>query len=160
MVILFLKPKLHLIQRLDFCSFLFRLNKLLDLVIMPSPYNEVVVVDDDPRVRKLIGLSLEELGVRADFYDAPFELLTVVKDSQPKLILLDLMMPQMDGVDSCRRLREIGSTAFICIVSALRDDQMVRDALSAGANRYVGKSEVFEILEDLVRASSIHLDVE
>ncbi|MEA5399593.1 response regulator [Synechococcus sp. BA-124 BA4] len=120
---------------------------------MTTTFHKVAVVDDDPRVRKLIGLSLGELGVDADFYDEPFEFLRVVSDSSPKLVLIDLMMPQMDGVECCRRLRQMGCTAYLCIVSALYDDQMVRDALSAGANRYLGKSEVFEILDELLKAS-------
>lgn len=120
---------------------------------MTTRFQSVAVVDDDPRVRKLLGLSLDELGISADFYSEPFELLRVVNESEPKLILLDLMMPQMDGVECCRRLRQLGSNAYLCIVSALYDDQMAQDAISAGANRYVGKSDVFEVLEDLVKVS-------
>ena len=59
---------------------------------MTTTFHKVAVVDDDPRVRKLIGLSLGELGVDADFYDEPFEFLRVVSDSSPKLVLIDLMM--------------------------------------------------------------------
>lgn len=128
-------------------------NSHYTLLHMTAKFQSVAVVDDDPRVRKLIGLTLNELGVGADFYSEPFELLRIVNESRPKLILLDLMMPQMDGVECCRQLRQLGSDAYLCIVTALYDKQMVHDAISAGANRYIAKSDVFEVLEDLIKES-------
>ena len=110
----------------------------------------LAIVDDDPRIRSLLALTLEEYGVEADFYENSFDLLDAVSSAKPKLILVDLMMPHMDGIECCRRLRSLNFTGGLLVVSALMDQQMVESALDAGADAYVGKSEIFDDLSSLL----------
>ena len=110
----------------------------------------LAIVDDDPRIRSLLALTLEEYGVDADFYENSFDLLDAVSSAKPKLILVDLMMPHMDGIECCRRLRSLNFTGGLLVVSALMDQQMVESALDAGADAYVGKSEIFDDLSSLL----------
>lgn len=110
----------------------------------------LAIVDDDPRIRSLLALTLEEYGVEADFYENSFDLLDAVSSAKPKLILVDLMMPHMDGIECCRRLRSLDFTGGLLVVSALIDQQMVESALDAGADAYVGKSEIFDDLSSLL----------
>ena len=110
----------------------------------------LAIVDDDPRIRSLLALTLEEYGVEADFYENSFDLLDAVSSAKPKLILVDLMMPHMDGIECCRRLRSLNFTGGLLVVSALMDQQMVESALDAGADAYVGKSEIFDDLSSVL----------
>ena len=110
----------------------------------------LAIVDDDPRIRSLLALTLEEYGVEADFYENSFDLLDAVSSAKPKLILVDLMMPHMDGIECCRRLRSLDFTGGLLVVSALMDQQMVESALDAGADAYVGKSEIFDDLSSVL----------
>lgn len=110
----------------------------------------LAIVDDDPRIRSLLTLTLEEYGVEADFYENSFDLLDAVSSAKPKLILVDLMMPHMDGIECCRRLRSLNFTGGLLVVSALMDQQMVESALDAGADAYLGKSEIFDDLSSVL----------
>ena len=110
----------------------------------------LAIVDDDPRIRSLLALTLEEYGVEADFYENSFDLLDAVSSAKPKLILVDLMMPHMDGIECCRRLRSLDFTGGLLVVSALMDQQMVESALDAGADAYVGKSQIFDDLSSVL----------
>ena len=110
----------------------------------------LAIVDDDPRIRSLLALTLEDYGVAADFYENSFDLLDAVSSTKPKLILVDLMMPHMDGIECCRRLRSLDYTGGLLVVSALMDQQMVESALDAGADAYVGKSQIFDDLSSVL----------
>lgn len=111
---------------------------------------KVAIVDDDPRVRKMLSLSLEELEVEADFFEDSFDLLAKICDRPYILVMVDLMMPQMNGVECCRRVRELGYEGKLLVVSALIDAELEQAALDAGADRYFGKSEMFEQLESII----------
>ena len=110
----------------------------------------LAIVDDDPRIRTLLALTLEEYGVEADFYEDSIDQSDAVSSAKPKLILVDLMMPHMDGIECCRRLRSLNFTGGLLVVSALMDQQMVESALDAGADAYVGKSEIFDDLSSVL----------
>ena len=115
------------------------------------PSCKVAIVDDDPRIRKLLKLSLEEFEIEADFFENSFDLLAKICDRSYTLVMVDLMMPQMNGVECCRRVRELGYEGKLLVVSALIDAELEQEALDAGADRYVGKSEIFEQLESILR---------
>ncbi|MEY3046168.1 MAG: hypothetical protein RL242_3010, partial [Pseudomonadota bacterium] len=57
------------------------------------------------------------------------------------------MMPQMDGIECCRRIRKLGYEGKLLVVSALIDAEIKQSALDAGVDRYISKSEIFDQLE-------------
>src|SRR5436309_14251284 len=100
---------------------------------------EVLVVEDEPDIRRLIVLHLERDGCRtaADGPDA----LRAVKAAAPDLVVLDLMLPELDGLEVCRRLRNDASTAGVPIIMlTAKSDEVDRVVgLEVGADDYVGK---------------------
>ena len=118
---------------------------------MSSRSDSLVIVDDDPRVRKMFSSCLEEFGVSAEFCADSFQLLDCIVKSKPKLVLMDFLMPQMDGIQCCRRLRNSGFDGYLCVVSSLYDSVVVDSALEAGADKYILKSDIFESLESLLK---------
>ena len=118
---------------------------------MSSRSDSLVIVDDDPRVRKMFSTCLEEFGVSAEFCADSFQLLDCIVKSKPKLVLMDFLMPQMDGIECCRRLRNSGFDGYLCVVSSLYDSVVVDSAIEAGADKYILKSDIFESLESLLK---------
>jgi type IV pilus assembly protein PilB len=103
----------------------------------------VLIVDDQPELRKIVRRSLESGSrpVRCEEAANGFEALGKVETQHPHLVILDLMMPDMDGVEVCRRLRTKLSTAFIPVImlTALADAKSKEVGFLAGTDDYLTK---------------------
>jgi DNA-binding response OmpR family regulator len=100
--------------------------------------HRILVVDDEPRMIKFIRLNLEHDGF--DVVEAADGLaaLKQVRDSLPDLVLLDVSMPELDGFETLRLLREISSVPVIMLTARGEEDDRVR-GLELGADDYVIK---------------------
>jgi two-component system response regulator MprA len=112
----------------------------------------VLVVDDDPSVRDSLERSLRfegyDVGTAADGREA----LQAIAAGRPDAVILDVMMPRMDGVEACRRLRASGDTTPVLLLTA-RDGVGDRVAgLDAGADDYLVKPFALEELLARLRA--------
>jgi len=116
---------------------------------------KVLVVDDMPDNVKLLCLELKELGYEVSAADRGSEALRVAAADPPDLILLDVMMPEMDGIEVCRRLKaddRLCTIPVILVTANDSDDDMVR-GLDAGADDYVAKPFHLRVLAARVRAA-------
>jgi len=111
----------------------------------------VAVVDDDPRIRRLLGEELEDEGYRVLLFSDGFGLLDTIDSDPPDLILLDLMMPQLDGIQCLRKTRDSGYSGPILIFTALNDNEKRREAEEHGANEYILKPDLFENLSQVIK---------
>jgi phosphate regulon transcriptional regulator PhoB len=102
---------------------------------------EVLVVEDEPDIRRLVVLHLEREGFRCRTATTGSDALREVKAAAPDLVVLDLMLPEVDGLEVCRRLRRDTSTAAIPIIMlTAKSDEVDRIVgLEIGADDYVGK---------------------
>ena len=102
---------------------------------------EVLVVEDEPDIRRLVVLHLEREGFRCRTATTGSDALREVKAAAPDLVVLDLMLPEVDGLEVCRRLRRDTSTAAIPIIMlTAKSDEVDRIVgLEVGADDYVGK---------------------
>lgn len=101
----------------------------------------VALIDDHPLVRAgLIALlrELDDVTVVGDAGDGS-EALALVRDCRPDLLLMDLSMPSVDGVDATRMLRQEHPALPIVILTSSRDSESLHDALAAGATGYLLK---------------------
>jgi two-component system sensor histidine kinase/response regulator len=113
----------------------------------------VLIVDDSDQVRALLKRVLEDEGHHVKIASNGVEALSVVSEEVPDLVLLDVMMPVMDGLSTLRRLRSETSTTElpVIMVTALDTvDQVVR-GLEMGANDYLTKPIQIEVLMARVR---------
>ena len=102
----------------------------------------VLVVDDDQFIRKLVATTLEDVS-EFDLHEAAdgVEALALAQDKQPAIVFLDVDMPRMDGIDTCRRMRANPATshATIVMLTAAHGDQTERLAEEAGADLFLTK---------------------
>jgi len=99
---------------------------------------EILIIDDDPAMTDLLQIQLQptEFGIKVTH--SGVEGLKSTRNHKPDIIILDLLMPDMDGLEICRKLREITQSPIL-ILSALDQPMMVANALDAGADDYLVK---------------------
>ena len=101
----------------------------------------ILVVDDNPANIEILQMRLQAQGYQIRTANDGEQALIAVAEDQPDLILLDVMMPKLDGIEVCRRLRADASLPFIPIVlvTAKSDSKDVVAALEAGGDEYLTK---------------------
>jgi two-component system KDP operon response regulator KdpE len=112
----------------------------------------ILAVDDEPHVLEALATILEARGYRVRTASSGTAALEAISTERPDLVLLDLAMPDIDGVDVCRRVRAF-SRVPILVLSALADEPRKVQALDAGADDYVTKPFGVEELLARVRAA-------
>ncbi|MCA9791516.1 MAG: response regulator, partial [Candidatus Eremiobacteraeota bacterium] len=107
-----------------------------------NPSKRFVLVDDDPDILAVLKMAIEIEGHQVSTYTSSLEALEAITKNPPDCVVLDIMMPEMDGVELCRRLRAQPDTASVCIavVSGKIYQPDRQRALDAGANGFIAKS--------------------
>ena len=111
----------------------------------------VAIVDDDPRIRELIRDELIDEGVEPVVCPDGEALLELLDQRKVDLILLDLMMPKMDGMTCLQRLSERPNLAPVLVVTAFNEDQKRSEAKALGASDFILKPDLFELLPELLK---------
>jgi len=106
---------------------------------MPDTGETILVVDDEPLVRDLLVQFLGLRGYRALGVKDGFEALSMVEQAPPDLILLDLFMPGMDGVEVLRQLRQREYTGGVIIITGSHDEERLDEAWAEGPQEVIGK---------------------
>lgn len=115
-----------------------------------TPFN-VAVVDDDPRLRQLLALELQDLGVSTFCFSSAVDLLNWEELHQLQLILLDLVMPEMDGLTCLIKLRQGSFSGKVVVVTANWEFSREHALLRAGADDCWNKTVALERLGPLVQ---------
>ncbi len=103
--------------------------------------NKVLLVDDEQDILDMLQYIMEKEGYEVKIANNGPEALRIAQEFQPRLILLDIMMPQMDGIETCRNLREIEELkeTVIVFLTARSEEYSEIAAFDAGANDYIVK---------------------
>ncbi|MCA9945094.1 MAG: response regulator [Ardenticatenaceae bacterium] len=101
----------------------------------------VLIVDDEPMTRNLLRLMLERAGFEISEAEDGLKALMILAEELPDVLLLDVMMPNLDGLTVCKKLREQPETSLLPIIllSARTGSEAVKLGMAAGATRYLGK---------------------
>ena len=120
---------------------------------MRAPIRILVVDDYAPwcRFLRLTLLAHEELQVIGEFTDGP-EAIEKAKELQPDLILLDIGLPTLNGIEAARRIRELSPKTKILFVSENRSPDIAEEALRTGAGGYVAKADAVRDLLPAINA--------
>ena len=112
----------------------------------------ILVVDDEASIRRFLGAGLRAEGFQVTEAADGEEAVRAVEEYSPDLVLLDIMMPKMDGFEACRRIRE-WSNGPIIMRSAMSESMDNVKGLSLGADDYMTKP--FGIDELLARIRAV-----
>ena len=114
---------------------------LKNYISMTNLEPKVLIVDDDVDILEFVTLNLSNEGFKVYTASNGLEAIQRARDIAPDLIILDVMMPEMDGVEACIRLRKIPSLddTVIVFLSARHEDYSQIAGLNAGADDYITK---------------------
>ena len=118
---------------------------------MPEKHPTILIVDDDLQLLQLIALNLELEGYAVALAGDGKQALSQIEQHMPDLLLLDVMMPRMDGFTLCHRVREFSTVPIIMVTAKERSQDKVR-GLDLGADDYLTKPLNMDELLARVRA--------
>jgi DNA-binding response OmpR family regulator len=127
----------------------FTLPSLISSAPSPDPHEppaataskaRIIVAEDDPVSRTLISTRLAKWGYDVVITNDGAEAMTVLRQADaPSLAILDWSMPKMDGLEVCRRLREVEKVVYIILLTARGSKENIIEGLRAGADDYLVK---------------------
>ncbi len=112
----------------------------------------ILLVDDDPQLIRLVRANLESVGYKVLAAMDAHSGLKLVDMEGPDIIILDIMLPEMDGYELCQRIREFSSVPIIMLTAKVEDVDKVR-GLTLGADDYLTKP--FNVQELLARIEAV-----
>ncbi len=122
-------------------------------------HKKLLIVDDEAHIRMLIEQTLEDLedeGVELLFADNGEKALSLIQEERPNLVFLDVMMPKMNGMEVCQRVKkELNLTdVYIILLTAKGQEVDRQKGLEMGADRYMTKpfdpDEMYAIAEEIL----------
>jgi two-component system chemotaxis response regulator CheY len=107
-----------------------------------------IVVDDSSFQRTIVTNTIDTwfdvIGTAADGKEA----IEVFREKRPEIVTMDIMMPEMNGIESLRRIKEISPETTVVMITSVSQDEKMREAARAGADGYVTKPVTTEELKD------------
>lgn len=115
---------------------------------------KILIVDDEEDIRELLSYNLKKEGYIVFSAENGEKGLSVLREEKPDLVLLDVMMPGMDGIEVCETIRQIPglSQTLICFLTARGEDYSQIAGLDAGADDYVAKPIKPKVLTSRINA--------
>ena len=115
---------------------------------------KILIVDDEKDILEFLGYNLRKEGYEVSEAKTGDEALQLVKNNTPDLIILDVMMPGIDGIDTCQRMREMPKLkdTLIIFLTARNEDFSQIAGLDAGADDYVSKPIKPKVLLSRIKA--------
>jgi two-component system KDP operon response regulator KdpE len=111
----------------------------------------ILIVDDEPGLRELVRINLEHEGYSVLQAANGVECLSIVREEQPDLVILDVMMPEMDGWETCKKLREFTTIPVLMLTARVQSSDVVT-GLDSGADDYLVKPFNMDELMARIRA--------
>lgn len=114
----------------------------------------ILLVDDEPDILEFVGFNLTREGFEVSTASNGLKAIEKAREIEPHLILLDVMMPEMDGMETCRKLKEIPELAHTIIVflSARGEDESQLQGFELGADDYITKPIHPKLLTSRIKA--------
>lgn len=115
---------------------------------------KILLVDDEPDILEIVGYNLSNEGYQVITAETGLEGLKKAKKEKPQLIILDVMMPEMDGIEACEQIRKIPdlSNTIITFLTARGEDYSQMAGFDAGADDYITKPIKPKVLLRKVKA--------
>lgn len=125
-----------------------------------------------PPICKILTVD-DEMGIDSFFYEfftarnyevlnaqSGKEAVEIVKKHKPRIVLLDINMRGMSGIEALKKIREFDKDAVVIMVTGVKDDDIIKEALDAGASDYITKPLSLEYLEKVVMLKFMDLSIQ
>ncbi|KPV47972.1 Fis family transcriptional regulator, partial [Kouleothrix aurantiaca] len=112
---------------------------------------KILIVDDEAGLRELVRINLEHEGFAVIQAENGAQGLAMAREELPDLVIMDVMMPEMDGWEACRQLREFSQVPVLMLTARVQSQDIVT-GLDSGADDYLGKPFNMDELMARVRA--------
>ena len=114
----------------------------------------ILLVDDDPDIREIIGFNLSKEGYNVEIAKDGVQGVEMCKKHKPDLVLMDVMMPNMDGMEACQAIRENSETkdTLIAFLSARGEDYSQLAGFDSGGDDYITKPIRPKVLMSRIKA--------
>lgn len=147
------------IKREDILSLMKKNNMPIPDELSKTTPDRVLIIDDDPKILKMMQTIFLQEGLAVSTAGSGFEAGLLISSWLPDIIILDFLMPEMDGFEVCRRLQSDERTKDIPIIAVtdLKEPEQVKKMYSTGITDYISKP--FKS-EELVGKIKKHLSVE
>jgi two-component system KDP operon response regulator KdpE len=122
------------------------------MMVTATDKSKVLVVDDEPQITRVLRTVLSSQGYQVRTAGEGEAALTSFNDWRPELVITDLFMPHMDGLELCRRIRSLSNVPII-VLSVKGEERSKVEALDSGADDYVTKPFGIDELMARVRAA-------
>jgi two-component system alkaline phosphatase synthesis response regulator PhoP len=115
---------------------------------------KILLVDDEPDILEIVGYNLSNEGYQVITAETGVEGVKKAKKEKPQLIILDVMMPEMDGIEACEQIRKVSdlSNTIITFLTARGEDYSQMAGFDAGADDYITKPIKPKVLVSKVKA--------
>ena len=121
---------------------------------LPERSISIMIVDDEPSIRRAVSYYLQRMGYDVRAYDSGPECLDAFEDQPADIVITDLRMPQTDGLDVLRRVKDIAPSTEVIIVTAYADKKAAIEALRAGAYNFFEKPIILDELGEAIRRTA------
>lgn len=108
---------------------------------------KIMLIDDEQDILSLIAKRLNLLGYETKEVLSGEEALEIIKNDKPDIIILDYMMPVLDGIETLKRIRKIDRNLPVIMMTAFPDKRSIKGSDELGVTAYVPKLSMFESLE-------------
>jgi len=115
---------------------------------------KILLVDDEPDILEIVGYNLSAEGYQVITADNGADAVKLAKKKKPQLIILDVMMPEMDGIEACAQIRKLPELeeTIIAFLTARGEDYSQMAGFDAGADDYITKPIKPKVLVSKVKA--------
>jgi DNA-binding response OmpR family regulator len=117
----------------------------------------ILVVDDEQDVCDMLEKFLKIKGYEVSTALSGEEALTLVKEEKPHIVLLDIRMPEMDGLECLERIKEIDKEIGVIMITALKQEEVGKKAMELGAYDYITKPLSLQYLQDCLMVKLLQM---
>jgi len=117
-----------------------------------APSKQIMIIDDDPQISSMIAMYFENEGYAVRAFLSATQALMEIKKSKPNLIILDVMMPDMNGLDALKQIKALDSKIPVILLTGLHDESKAKEAFENHALDYITKPIDMNYLMNIVNS--------